>query len=242
MYTFEGRVRYSETDEFGKLSVTGIMNYLQDCSTFQSTDIGMGLGYLEKTHRTWLLSSWQIVIGRYPEMGEEIVIGTWPYEFKGIYGYRNFTIQDKKGNYLVKANSVWFFYDTVSQIPVRAQEKDIRGYQAGETEKLMMDYAPRKIHIPDRYTEYDPLTVAKHHIDTNHHVNNAKYVEIARELLPDQFTVGEIRVEYKRAAVCGDVIIPRVSTLETGYVISLCSAQGEPYAVVLLTKQGGNKN
>ena len=41
MYTFESRVRYSEMDEFGKLSVTGIMNYLQDCSTFQSG------GYIE---------------------------------------------------------------------------------------------------------------------------------------------------------------------------------------------------
>jgi len=43
MYTFESRVRYSEMDEFGKLSVTGIMNYLQDCSTFQSEDLKLGL-------------------------------------------------------------------------------------------------------------------------------------------------------------------------------------------------------
>lgn len=26
----------------------------------------------------------------------------------------------------------------------------------------------------------------KHHIDTNHHVNNAQYVEIAREVLPSE--------------------------------------------------------
>ena len=32
MYTFDSRVRYSETDEEGNLSVVGIMNYLQDCS------------------------------------------------------------------------------------------------------------------------------------------------------------------------------------------------------------------
>ena len=38
MYTFGSRIRYSETDEYGKLTLTGIMNYLQDCSTFQSED------------------------------------------------------------------------------------------------------------------------------------------------------------------------------------------------------------
>ena len=43
MYQFDSRVRYSETDEQGRLSVTGILNYLQDCSTLQSEDIGLGI-------------------------------------------------------------------------------------------------------------------------------------------------------------------------------------------------------
>ncbi len=78
MYQFDSRVRYSETDEQGKLSLTGIINYLQDCSTFQSEDIGLGVQYLKDNHRAWWLSSWQIVIDRYPRLGEEIVISTWP--------------------------------------------------------------------------------------------------------------------------------------------------------------------
>lgn len=65
MYTFGSRIRYSETDEYGKLTLTGIMNYLQDCSTFQSEDIGLGISYLTEHHQAWWLSSWQIVIDRY---------------------------------------------------------------------------------------------------------------------------------------------------------------------------------
>ena len=48
MYTFDSRVRYSETDEEGNLSVVGIMNYLQDCSTFQSEDLKLGISYLNE--------------------------------------------------------------------------------------------------------------------------------------------------------------------------------------------------
>ena len=62
MYQFDSRVRYSETDEQGRLSVTGILNYLQDCSTLQSEDIGLGIEYLKKTRHAWWLSSWQIII------------------------------------------------------------------------------------------------------------------------------------------------------------------------------------
>ena len=69
MYTFDSRIRYSETDETGALSLLGVINYMQDCSTFQSEDIGLGVEYLEKKKRAWLLSSWRIVIDRYPEEG-----------------------------------------------------------------------------------------------------------------------------------------------------------------------------
>ena len=119
MYQFDSRVRYSETDEKGRLSVTGIMNYFQDCSTFQSEDIGMGVSYLKEHHQAWWLSSWQIIIDRYPVLGERITIGTWPYDFKGIFGYRNFTIQDSQGGYLVRANSIWFLFDTKAGKPDR---------------------------------------------------------------------------------------------------------------------------
>ena len=233
MYQFDSRVRYSETDEQGKLSLTGIINYLQDCSTFQSEDIGLGVQYLKDNHRAWWLSSWQIVIDRYPRLGEEIVISTWPYDFKGIYGYRNFTIQDKSGTYLVRANSVWFFFDTEAGRPVRVREENVRGYGSGE-EKLAMDYAPRRIEVPAEYETREPVVVARHHLDTNHHVNNAQYVEIAREVLPSEIEVGELRVEYKKAAVCGDVVYPHVSRTDEGYTVSLCDEQGAAYAVIWL--------
>ena len=85
MYTFNSRVRYSETDEGGCLSVSGIINYMQDCSTFQSEDCGVGVGYLEASHKAWLLSSWQIMIDRYPGLGR-----SWWLEL-GIVRQRGYT-------------------------------------------------------------------------------------------------------------------------------------------------------
>ena len=233
MYQFDSRVRYSETDEEGRLSLTGILNYFQDCSTFQSEDLGMGVRYLTEHGRAWWLTSWQIVIDRYPVLGEKIVISTWPYDFKGIYGYRNFTLQDQEGGYLARAASVWFFFDTVRQKPARITPEDIRGY--GEAQpRLTMDYASRKMALPEEYEERPRILVSRHHLDTNHHVNNARYVEIARESLPQEISVKELRVEYKKAAVLGDYMIPRVSRTEEGYVTALYSDQGAPYAVVWL--------
>lgn len=48
IYTFDSRVRYSETDHRGTMTLTALMNYLQDCSTFQSEDIGLGVSMLRE--------------------------------------------------------------------------------------------------------------------------------------------------------------------------------------------------
>lgn len=233
MYTFDSRIRYSETDETGALSLLGVINYLQDCSTFQSEDIGLGVEYLEEKKRAWLLSSWRIVIDRYPVLGERIKIGTWATSSKGIYGYRDFVIMDQDGNYLVRAESIWFFCDTEKMVPVRVMPEDVAAY--GNEEALDLGKAPRKILIPEEYEEGIPVTIATHHLDTNHHVNNAQYVDIAREAVPYTKIVKGIRADYKKAAVLGEILVPRVTkTGEDEWTVVLADEVCEVRAVVWL--------
>ena len=235
MYTFDSRIRYSETDETGALSLLGVINYMQDCSTFQSEDIGLGVEYLEKKKRAWLLSSWRIVIDRYPVLGERIKIGTWATSSKGIYGYRDFVIMDQDGNYLVRAESIWFFCDTEKMVPVRVMPEDVAAY--GNEEALDLGKAPRKILIPEEYEEGIPVTIATHHLDTNHHVNNAQYVDIARELVPSGTEIGEIRAEYRKAAVLGDEIVVKRAREGMSHLVSLCNANGDVFANVELKER-----
>ncbi len=235
MYSFQSRVRYSETDTDAKLSLTGIMNYLQDCSTFQSESLGIGLDYMERSRKAWLLSSWQIVIGRRPKLGEEITVATWPYDFKGIYGMRNFVILDKDGNYLVRANSCWFMIDMETGKPMRVPPEDRIPYGTGEN-PLEMDYAPRKIALPQDMTAAGRTRVMKHQIDTNHHVNNAQYIEMARDVLPEEIEIGEIRAEYKKAARLGDEVDLRLARTGDGYIVSLRDTEGTVFANVELKR------
>ena len=89
MYAFDSRIRYSETDSEGYLTLDALLNYFQDCSTFHSEDVGLGIGYMKEIGQVWVLSSWQIVVNRYPKLGEKVKIVTLPYELKVFLGYRN---------------------------------------------------------------------------------------------------------------------------------------------------------
>ena len=50
-YTFRSKVRYSECDREGRLTPFSVINYFQDCSTFQSEDLGVGVKYLSEKKR-----------------------------------------------------------------------------------------------------------------------------------------------------------------------------------------------
>ena len=69
-------------------------------------------------------------------------------------------------------------------------------------------------------------------IDTNGHMNNGQYVLIAREMLPQGFSVRQVRTEYKNAAVLGDMLYPKLGRLDDAYVIRLDNVDGKTFAVV----------
>lgn len=230
MYSFESRIRYSEVDSNKQLTLTGVANYFQDCSTFQSEDLGLGIEVLSQAKRAWILNSWQIVVKRLPALGERITTGTWPYDIKGFYGYRNFIMKDAKDKVCAVANSLWVYMDTVSGHPARVSP-DIAAFYKNEP-KYPMEYASRKLRLPDNLVEQPPFFVASANIDTNNHVNNSQYILMAEEYLPEGFQAKELRVEYRNAAVLGDCIYPKVSCQEEQCTVALADEKQKIFAIL----------
>ena len=169
---------------------------------------------LKAQKRAWVLSAWQVIVKRYPKLGENIKVTTIPYGFRGFIGMRNFILETMDGEKLAWA--------------------DTDPYDLGE--KMEMDYAPRKIALPKERKPKESFAVQKHHLDTNHHVNNCQYIRMAADFLPEDFAVHQLRVEYKRQAVLGNVMIPEVYMEANKATVVLNAEDQEPYAVVEFTK------
>ena len=231
MYSFTSRIRFSEVDTHLNLTLGSVINYFQDCSTFHSEAAGMSIARLNEKKRAWLLSSWQIVPVRLPKLGVKVTVSTWPYAFKGFFGYRNFTMTGEDGECLVYANSIWIYLDTETGRPVKVDEEQKTSFPLEE--KFPMEYADRKICVPEEMEEQESFQVAKHHLDINHHVNNARYIKMAEEYLPEGFVIEEMQAEYKKAAMLHDVIVPRVAREDGRLTVALTDAGGSPYAVMV---------
>ena len=250
MYSFNTRVRYSELAEDKCASLFSIVNYFQDCCTFESEDGDIGLSWLSDHGTAWMLTAWQIHIIRRPRYCEDIRVTTWACGFRYFIGKRSFTITDKSGNVLVYAMSEWAYYNVVKGLPeknVPEKELEVYGmdtpiedrfdefgldsYVSSNPERAVLK---GKIHIPAPEDTEDssdantaPIVVTADNLDTNHHVNNAQYVALAKSVIPEEIDIKHFRAEIKKQSLLGDIINPVLIREEDRIIVILNDENGQ---------------
>lgn len=125
------------------------------------------------------------------------------------------------------------YVNTETGHPVKIEPEAVAPY--GNEPKYPMDYAGRKVPVPDALTDMTPFDVVSANIDTNNHVNNGQYILMGEEYLPEGFEVSELRVEYRNAARLGDKIYPRVSYEDKLCTVVLEDENQKIYAVLAFT-------
>ncbi len=220
MYSMDKRVGYADIGNDFCMTLESLFSACQDCTTFHSEDSGVGLRELRKRNLAWVISAWNVVIRRRPEICENLKIQTIPYEIKGLFGCRNFIMRDKEGEAVFWADSTWAMVNTDTMRPVRVPEDVALAY--GHDPRYEMDYENRKIRIPEGGDPARDIVVNSGHLDTNGHVNNIKYISMALDSSGvNQCRVGALRVEYLRQALLGDVIHPRVVRKDRSVFVEL---------------------
>ena len=230
MYSFESKVRYSETGSDARLRPVMILNYFQDSSTMQSEDLGVGIEYLNEFKAAWVLNFWQLDIIRRPSLGESIIISTFPYEFRGVMGNRNYLMTTPGGERLAMANAIYTLLNMEKHIPCKPDEKMVKAYALEE--RLEMEYLPRKLRFDGTPVAGETIKIQRHNLDTNDHVNNAQYIDMALDLMPQDTDPKRILASYHISAVAGDEIIPYIYEDKEGYGVDLQRNDKESYCRV----------
>lgn len=230
MFSFQSKIRYSEVDSRGRLTESALLDYFQDCSVFQSEENDIGVDFLKEKNLAWVLYSWHICVEHLPLLGEVVEIQTWPYGMKGFYGYRNFVMKDSQGDMLAWADSVWILMDLEGGRPFKIPDFFAELY--GLEQPLPMEQLGRRVEVLPNGEAMEAITVPSYFIDTNQHMNNSKYMLVAKECLSMDFQMKEVQVEYRKAALQGDVIYPVVARTGNVVTVALNQEDGKSYAVV----------
>lgn len=235
-YEFKTQIRYSQCDHHSCLKAPALIDLFQDCSTFHSEVAGVGVRTLLEQGRAWVLCHWHIVIDRYPEAFEWVTVGTFASRFRSMIADRNFYLLDESDKVIVRAQSTWAYMDLAHNKPLRIEQEHVDKYGLGQA--LPMPPEKRKVIPFEPTTPLDPVTIARHHIDTNEHVNNSQYVQIALDVVPEELHPFCIRVDFKTSARLGDTVHPSVASDDERTVVELDDVTGNSYALIELSKLG----
>ena len=220
MYSLKYKVTTSTCDSEGRLKLCSALQMMQDCSEMWIDSEPGVKRYFAEQHMAQLLATRQVEIVRVPEYKEELTVTSSVYGMKPMFGFRNTFIYDAEGKPCYKTWSMGAFVDKSAGKLKRVDDATMASMSLEP--QLEMDYKDRRIILPKEDGEVlEPVKVLRADIDYNRHVNNANYVRMAMELLPEGFDVKGLRVEYRVAAKLGDTLVPTLYHTGAALIVSL---------------------
>ena len=230
MYTLNYKVTTSCCDSEGKLKLYSALQMMQDCSEMWIDSEPTARKFFSDNNMTQLLATRQVEVVRVPRFKEDLTVTTSIYEVLPMYGFRNTFIRDAQGQPCYRTWSMGAFVDLATGKLARLSDDAIASLTLED--KQEMNYRGRRIIQPKQDgTMLPPVEVMRADIDYNRHMNNANYVRIAMELLPEGFEVHDMRVEYRIAAKQGDLLTPTLYPIDGGYIVAL-AIDTQPSAII----------
>ncbi len=234
MYSLKYKVTTSTCNSEGRLKLYSALQMMQDCSEMWIESEPVVKQYFAEQNMAQLLATRQVEIIRVPSFKEELTITTSVYDMKPMFGFRNTFIYDADGRPCYRTWSMGAFVDMTTGKLKRVDEATMQSLTIDP--QLEMNYRDRRIMLPkEDGIECAPIAVMRADIDYNRHVNNANYIRMAMELLPEDFEIEGLRVEYRVAAKLGDTLIPTLYSKDNVILVAL-SIANEASAIVEFTR------
>jgi len=201
-------VHYYEIDYQKRCLITSLLNYFQDLAFLQSDLQGAGIDYLAENKLAWVLYRWDVKIDKYPKYREKVKISTHVYSCIKFYAYRKFEVADESGDTIASADTVWLLVNTDNKRPVKIHDNMCKAFGVSINEKTTLEFENLK-EMSEAKIEKE-YKVRYSDIDTNRHVNNAKYVDWAIETVPlnitEDYCLIRLKVIYKKEATYGKTV------------------------------------
>ncbi len=175
--------RFGDCDQAGNASFYAVMKLFSELAGEDFERRGLGYDVLGARGQALLIARLRLSIHRMPVHTEQTVAVTWERGSKGPYFLRDFVLRSAGGELLLSASSQWFMVARASREVLRP---GVLGFEQRQ-------FDPRRADCPDcekpaRYENLMPLgtrPVYYSDLDANGHVNNAVYVKIAVDFLPE---------------------------------------------------------
>ena len=206
-FTEEHEIKFYECDVLGRLTLPMILNVVIKTSESQSDALDRGTDYVTKLGLGWVITQHEIKINRLPVVSETVKVTTQATSYNKYFCYRDFWIHDADGNECLTVSSTFVLMDLETRKMTSVPEALIQPY---ECEKIKKIKRGTPIESPDADRIIRPYRVRFSDIDSNRHVNNARYLDWMVDGLDYDFLVNHeptaVNIKFDKEVAYGDEI------------------------------------
>ncbi|MBQ6293895.1 MAG: hypothetical protein IJK77_08510 [Lachnospiraceae bacterium] len=164
-----------------------LLELFGDMAMLHGMRIGQGINTRHIHHLVWLTLNWKMKITRRPRAGETVTAVTWARDYARVQASRDYMIFDSEGNELVRATSNWVMLDERTMTILRLTPEYMDPYEQEADHAVFPGEGFRRPpkEGPEVLRQID-YPILKAMIDENGHVHNTCYLDMVREVLPEE--------------------------------------------------------
>lgn len=199
-------IGYSNVNKDLELSDSGILKIFEDIATMHSEAVGDGM---RDTDSRWFLTSYKVKINKRPVLSEKVKCTTWSRDMKGFTASREFEIYNSLGEISICGLSNWARIDTKTGKLERLTHELGRRYGMGKDRANFESPWISKLKEPDEYQITKDYYIDRNFIDSNNHMNNVCYLDLAKCILPDSVyekPAEGFEIIYRKAVMYGTTV------------------------------------
>lgn len=200
-------VRSFDEDVFGNLSMTALLQYLQESAMLQLEKTDQSPSLLRLKDKAYVVSRMNASVYLPVHQGDDIEVVTWLHDCKGVSFNRYFKVL-KDGRLIAEAASIWALIGISDRRIYRISDPDI-DYTVHLDEGSVGIDLPSRLHMPEDMTLLGERPVYFSDCDINGHINNAKYPELLLSVLTEGKSsltekIASVKLNFLKEAPLGD--------------------------------------
>ena len=217
-------VGYQYSGHDYKITNTSLLRLFEDMACYHGALAGEDI---RVSPTAWLLTAYKVVVKKRPEYNQRIKVRTWSRECKNFFACREFEIIDESGELLVCAITEWAHYNKVDSKLERVTPELAAAYLSESGRTNFGPFRIKRLQEPQEFKVSESFTVTKNWIDTNNHMNNVYYLDLAEmtveETLGESVPSDEFEIFYRQQIKCGERVRCHVSEKDDSVLVSVLS-------------------
>lgn len=190
-----------------RVRLSTILGHMSDIAGDDFRDLGYSHEWLEEHNMVFLVSRLSVHLNRYIMKNEDVTLSTYERGIKGPMCFRNYEFIGKDGLVAIGGKAAWVLCDPKTH---RIMKPAHLGYAIHDSKDRLTECPePVKLHTPKDADFIHERLIGYSDIDSNGHLFNAYYADIALNTLTNDLLSSELTdfmINYQNEAKLGETL------------------------------------